>query len=159
MRASKTPDCRVFKQGQFAFYLEVKEIAASHWVRGARPDPIFNRLTDDIHKAVQQFEAVNANRAVPNVLALVNNDPACGSLDLIGVITGHLLLEDGETAPIYKNYSEGRIRSDKFKVDAYLWFDSRNANQIFLNMADRRHLARVGELFGLDPNSVPTIGA
>ena len=35
-------------------------------------DPTFNRLTDDVHQAVKQFDAVNKGQKYPNVLAFVN---------------------------------------------------------------------------------------
>lgn len=159
LRAGKTPDRRVFKDGQLAFFLEIKEIVENRWFGGARADPIFNRLADDIHTAVQQFDAVNPGHQMPNVLALVNNDIMCGSLDLIGVVTGHLLLDGGGSAPIYTNYSEGRIRDEKRRVDLYLWYDPRKANQMFFNMFDRRHLVHVSRLFGVDPEVIPMVGA
>ena len=157
LRQGKTPDRRVFRDGQFAFFLEIKEIAEDRWVGGGRPDPIFNRLTDDIHQAVQQFDAVNADRQVPNVLALVNNDAACGSLDLIGVITGHLRLEGGGWVPIYMNCSEGRIRDEKHRVDLYLWYDAKKANQMFFSSFDRRRMDRVSALFGVNSDSIPQL--
>lgn len=159
LRAGKTPDCRVYRDGAFSFYLEIKEVASSHWLGGARPDPVFNRLTDDIHTAVKQFDAVNPDHDEPNVLAIVNNDQACGSLDLIGVVTGHAMLQGGGTAPIYQSFSEGRIRDEKRRVDLFLWYDSRKSDQLFFTMFEKRHFAKLCLLFEIDPGSVPTLGA
>jgi len=105
------------------------------------------------------LDAVNPDRAVPSVLVQVNNDDRCGSLDLIGLVTGRLLLEGSDAVPIYVKYSEGRIRTEKFRVDLYLWYDARRVNQLVFNMADRRHLAKTDELFDVDPDSIPTISA
>ncbi len=71
-RAGKTPDFRVFRNGDFVFFCEVKSSPKDYWldkllegappgqiVGGGRSDPIFNRLTTDIHSAVKQVEAVN----------------------------------------------------------------------------------------------------
>ena len=86
-RAGQTPDFRVSRDGHFAFFCEVKSSPADRWldamienvspgeiVGGGRKDPIFNRMTADIHKAVKQFDAVNENREYPNVLFLINHD-------------------------------------------------------------------------------------
>jgi hypothetical protein len=71
MRACKTPDFRISRNGEFLFYCEVKSSPSDKWLdeqlndtpcklaKGARNDPIFNRLTTDIYEAVKQFDAVN----------------------------------------------------------------------------------------------------
>lgn len=158
MRNRKTPDRRVYRDQEFAFFLEIKEIAHDSWLSGVRPDPIFNRLTDDINTTVKQFDSVNPDLKHPNVLAFVNNDRMCGSLDLIGVFTGHLLLENGGMAAVYLNYSEGRIREKKNRIHLYLWFDSFKANKIFFNKADERHFIHLCKFFGFEPESVQDIG-
>ena len=124
-RSTLFPYTTLFRSNdEFAFYCEIKEIAKDDWLGGAKPDPVFNRISDDIHTAVKQFNSVNPDLEHPNVLAFVNNDDRCGSLDLIGVLTGHLLLDDGGAAPIYLKYSHGRIKDEKNLIHLYLWFDS-----------------------------------
>ena len=149
MKTQKTPDRRVYRDNTFAFFLEIKEIKHDPWLDGLRHDPIFNRLTDDIHTAVKQFDSVNPNLEHPNVLALVNNDHMCGSLDLVGVLTGHLLLEGGGTAPIYSNYSQGRIRHERQRIHLYLWFDAFKADKLLFG--DKQHRDRLCTYFGVDP--------
>ena len=158
MRLNKTPDFRVFKAGQFAFFCEVKEVAEDPWSGGLRSDPIFNRLTDDIHTAIAQFDCVNPLIEHPNVLAFVNNDRMCGSLDLIGVTTGLLLVEGDEAAPVYQIYSEGRIRDEKKRIHLYLWYDSFKANKILFNPSDIRHWSRLCNYFNVDPDQIKPIG-
>ncbi len=93
LRAGKTPDFRVMLRQSFTFFCEVKSIEKDT-AEGSRKDPIFNRLADDIHTAVKQFDAVNPKVTDPNVLALVNHDRKCGFLDLIGVMTGKLCSQE-----------------------------------------------------------------
>ncbi len=100
---------------------------------------------------------MNPHLQHPNVLAFVNNDRKCGSLDLIGVITGYLLTEGGGAAPVYLNYSEGRIRDEKHRIHLYLWFDSFKAKKIFFNKADQRYMARLCSYFGFDPKRIRDI--
>jgi hypothetical protein len=82
-RNGKTPDFRVSANGEVVAYCEVKSIVRDTWLDrlfakvapdqtagGLRNDPVFNRLTDDIHKAVQQFDAVNPGCHLPNVLGV-----------------------------------------------------------------------------------------
>jgi hypothetical protein len=157
LRARKTPDLIVHHRGDFAFFCEIKEIASDPWLGGLRSDPIFNRLTDDIHTAVKQFDSVNPDLRHPNVLAFVNNDEKCGALDLVGVITGHLLTEGGGAAPTYFKFSEGRILDEKNRIHLYLWFDSFKANKVLFNKVDKRHLTRLCGYFGHDPEQIPDI--
>jgi hypothetical protein len=69
-RTGKTPDFRVFKDKQFAFFCEVKSIDLDTWFGGLKNDPTFNRLTSDIHDAVKQFNAVNPMLEYPNVFGI-----------------------------------------------------------------------------------------
>lgn len=157
MKKGKTPDRKVYKNDEFAFYCEIKEIAKDDWLGGAKPDPVFNRISDDIHTALKQFNSVNPDLEHPNVLAFVNNDERCGALDLIGVLTGHLLLDDGGAAPIYLKYSHGRIKDEKNLIHLYLWFDSFKANKVLFNFADTRHLDRLCKYLDVDPKSIENI--
>ncbi|HME42306.1 MAG TPA: hypothetical protein VKF36_04400 [Syntrophorhabdales bacterium] len=157
MAERKTPDFKVFRGDELAFFCEVKEIAKDPWLDGLRSDPIFNRLTDDIHTAIKQFDSVNPDLQYPNVLAFVNNDHMCGALDLVGVLTGHLLLEGGGSAPIYRKYSQGRIQEEKNRIHLYLWVDSFKANKVLFNTTDSRHLNQPCEWFSFKPEAIERI--
>jgi hypothetical protein len=168
-RRGKTPDFRVFKSENLAFFCEVKSAQEDSWldekfqqspsieiVGGLRPDPVFNRLTSHIHKASKQFSAVNPNLIYPNVLAFINFDSMSGFLDLIGVITGSALAESGESYPIYLQYSEGRIKDEKFRIHLYLWIDEYKANRMLFNVYDGRHIDSLCDCFGIDPSTIGT---
>ncbi|MFZ3122343.1 MAG: hypothetical protein WA104_03120 [Thermodesulfovibrionales bacterium] len=156
-RNRKTPDYRVYKDDTLAFFCEVKEIEKDTWLNGVRADPIFNRIADDVHTAVKQFDAVNSALDYPNVMALVNNDDTCGCLDLIGVITGHLLIDNGKSAPIYQKYSEGRIKDDKSRIHLYLWFDAFKENKFLFNAGDIRQRDKLCEYFGINREDIKLI--
>jgi hypothetical protein len=136
MRRSKTPDYRVFQGGELVLYCEAKHVQRDEWlnkklndakpleiVGGARPDPIFNRLSNHIHEAAQQFNAVNPEHLYPNVFVFVNSDRLSGLQDLRSVLTGNFYAKGGSVEPIYTEYSEGRIREEKLTIDLYIWRD------------------------------------
>jgi len=137
MARGKTPDFRAFKSDGLFLYCEAKHVQRDAWldkllqesapgepVGGVRDsDPIFNRLTGHIHQAVKQFEAVNPNHQYPNVLFLTNSDHQCRYDDLISVFTGNFYTSAGEAEPIYRQYSEGRVKEDKVKIDLYVWWN------------------------------------
>lgn len=84
IRAGKTPDFRVLRGGQLVAYCEVKSPrdpwlsegfaneVPSRIVLGARDDPTFNRISGLVRKAVKQFDAVNPDRILPNIVVFVN---------------------------------------------------------------------------------------
>lgn len=126
MRRGKTPDYRVFKGPQLMAYCEAKHIQQDNWTSGLRPDPVFNRISNHIHEAAQQFTAVNPVHEYPNILVFANSDRMCDARDLDSVITGLFRVEGGKDEAIYTQYSEGRIREEKHSVDLYIWWNTWN---------------------------------
>jgi len=171
-RRGKTPDFRVYQDTTLACYCEVKSIDEDIWldkqiaaappmtiVGGGRPDPTFNRLTDDIHEAVKQCNAVNPDLHYPNILIFVNNDAKCGLMDLLGVTTGNFFAEGGKRIPIYRWYSEGRIRDEKYRIHLYIWITPRVREQFLFNRRHEGHFIRLCELLQVDPRDVHDSGA
>jgi hypothetical protein len=169
-RQGKTPDFRVFSGETLKFYCEVKSIENDTWLEdqlavaapspfagGGRNDPVFGRLTDDIHKAAAQFAAVNPDGATPNVLVFVNHDSRCNEQDLIGVVTGQFLADDGSAHRIYQKFSEGRIRDEKHKVGLYSWVEDGRFRAMFFNQHDPNVCNELCRLFGHNPSSIRAV--
>lgn len=157
-RNGKTPDFRVLRNKAFAFFCEVKTIEKDT-VEGLREDPIFNRLTDDIHTAVKQFDAVNQKVEAPNVLAFVNYDRNCGFLDLIGVLTGNFIAENDQPHPIYKQFSEGRIKDEKARIHLFLWLDDFKPERLLFSQTNAEFHKQLCGWFGVNPNDIKQIGS
>jgi hypothetical protein len=167
LRRTQTPDFKVFKDHNIAAYCEAKHIQQDAWlenemknahpleiVGGARPDPIFNRLTTLVHKAAAQFDAVNSSGDYPNILVFANSDRRCMFSDLIGVLTGNGYTDSRQIEPIFKQYSEGRIRMEKRKIDLYVWRDIwpvSDSRIHFFYVEGSDHYLRLCNLLGSDP--------
>jgi len=164
---SRTPDFQIFKYNKLAFFCEVKTIKRDTWledqilnappltiVGGGRNDPRFNRISNKIHEASQQFQAVNPDSECPNVLAFINHDDSCTPSDLHSVLTGLFFAEGGSLHPIYTKYSEGRIRKEKFQIHLYIWMDDFKGDYYVFNKADKRHLNSLCSYFGKKPESI-----
>lgn len=136
IREKKTPDYKIYHGDSLVFYCEVKESEKDTWlseklekaaadeiVGGSRSDPIFNRLTTHIHKAKKQFESVNPSHETPNILAFYNADEGCGLNDLLGVVSGGFMSENGPIKGVYERYSEGRLKEDLEHIDLVIWLD------------------------------------
>jgi hypothetical protein len=129
-------------------------------VGGARGDLVQNRLTDDIHQAVKQFDAVNSDFSYPNVLAFSNNPRShCNYADLFGVLTGLFFAESGGRFPIYTHYSEGRIRDEKSRINLYIWIEDNDKPYFFFPDVKRQHEQDLCRLFGKDPSAIRRLDA
>jgi hypothetical protein len=129
MRSGKTTDYRLFNGTELLAYCEAKHIQRDDWAGGLRPDPVFNRISNHIHEAVQQFNAVNPDRAYANILVFANSDCMCDARDLDSVITGLFRAACGEDEAIYAQYSEGRIKKEKHMIDLYIWWDTQSPDK------------------------------
>lgn len=171
-RAGKTPDFRVFRNGEFLFYCEVKSSPEDRWLDeqlnraapgelagGARNDPIFNRLTKDIHEAVKQFDAVNKDQRYPNILALVNHDDMCGFNDLLGILTGNFYANDGTAHPIYRQFSHGRIKDKKGAVHLFIWLDDHKPDRLLFSQTEETHHEALCIAFGVKQNEIKQISS
>jgi len=169
-RQGKTPDFRVFHGEELKFYCEVKSVEKDTWldkkfdaaapgeiVGGLRDDPVFNRLTDDIHKAVAQFLAVNPGAAVPNVMVFVNHDSMCDDQDMFAVLTGQFLADDGTAHRIYAKFSEGRIKNEKYAIHLFCWAEKERICALTFNQAHPAHCKVLCELLGYDPSRIKPI--
>jgi len=167
MRRSRTPDFRVMANERLAFYCEVKTAQEDEWlekqidsappgtlVGGSRPDPTYNRVSNYVHSAAGQFDAVNAGCEHPNVLAIVDSDWEAGMHDLLSVLTGNAYTGSGPIR-MFSNFSDGRIREEKYRIYLYLWFDARKPEpfKIWTQSHPEHHAALCVHL-GIDPASI-----
>ena len=175
LRVGKTPDYRVFRHAEFVAFCEAKHVQQDYWldeqlreaqpselVGGTRPDPTFNRLTAHIHKAAQQFTAVNPNHDYPNILVFANSERQCGYPDLLAVLTGNFYGETGVVEPIYEQYAKGRVMADKMSVDVFVWWDcwKRVARpKLHFQGVTSKHYAHVSGLLESDPEKHRHVGA
>ncbi len=169
----KTPDWKVCRGENIAFYCEVKTVRVDTWfddklknavpgviVGGERNDPTYNRLTKDIHTAFKQFDSVNAEHNCPNVLAFVNHEKHAGAVDLYSVLTGNFPADSGIDYHIFGKFSEGRIRDEKKTIDLYLWLDFFNPkNQWHFSRQHEAHFEELCRLLSTEPRSVSSVPA
>jgi hypothetical protein len=170
MRQSQTPDFRVMVGDRLAFYCEVKTSHYDDWLDrqldeappgtlagGLRPDPTYNRVSNYIHRAVGQLDAVNAACEFPNVVAIVNNDLKAGLADLLSVLTGNAYT-DGAAIRMFESSSGGRIREEKHRIHLYLWFDVGTLEPFKLwTISHAEHHSALCGYLGIDPASIRQI--
>ena len=123
-------------------------------VERRRPDPAPNRLSTKIHEAAQQFDAVNPHLVVANVLAFVNHDHGSDFEDICQVVTGVFRTRSGQRDPIYRRFSEGRIRDEKKRIHLYIWKDDFRGDGYLFNAADPGKMEALCRYFGIDLTTI-----
>lgn len=168
LRSGKTPDYKVYKDGEMTFYCEVKHIQKDQWLDYDKAnadhviakfgkDPTFNRLSSHIHKSAKQFNAVNNAQQYPNVLAIFNEYEQCGFLDLLAVTTGQLFAEDGENYPIYKSISEGRVKKDIENIHLFVWLDAYKPHRFLFNTVNPIFRNELCSIFAFSPEKLEMV--
>lgn len=176
MRDSKTPDFRLSRGGVEVALCEVKSFQKDTWledqlknaplgelVGGSRPDPIFNRISNAVHTAFKQFESMNSDHKLLNFLFLVNHDAGAKPEDLDRVLTGYENPRMGMFEPTCVQFSEGRIRQEKHKIDLYVWLDllknGKLRSKAYRVCGNPKTQSQVCRLLGIDPAKVRDISS
>lgn len=167
MRDRKTPDFFLKRGGEEVALCEVKSFQRDAWleeqlkdsapgelVGGLRPDPIFNRISNAVHTAVRQFDSVNPDHRLLNFLFLVNHDRGAKSEDLDRVLTGYENPRRGIFDSTCVQFSEGRIREEKYKIDLYVWFDGEIGSREYRFLGNPKTHERVCDLLKIDLSQV-----
>lgn len=172
-RFAKTPDFSLLRDGKLVAYCEVKTFKRDAWLDGMladaptgtlaggpRPDPIYNRISNAIHTAAKQLESANRDHGVLNILVLMNRDEQAEYRDLVSVITGKWDPLAGIHDKTHGQFSEGRIREEKSKIDLYVWLDAYKDDPPKLRgffVGNYENRQRVCSLFDIDPDGVKTV--
>jgi hypothetical protein len=105
--AGRTPDFKVLEGRALKAFCEVKsprddwldeqldQTDAFEIAGGLRADPVFSRIARHVKKAASQFEAVNPDHDLPNILVFVNHAIQIGPNDLYETLTGYARTEGG----------------------------------------------------------------
>ena len=70
------------------------------------------------------------------------------------VVTGNAYTDDGDVLPIYKQYSEGRMREDRLSVDLYLWLETNGDYNFLFVQENREHHNSLCRCFDKNPTEI-----
>jgi hypothetical protein len=167
--AGRTPDFKVMRDGKLVAFCEVKSprddwleeqiesALPGQFVGGARADPTFNRIARHIQKSASQFNAVNADRALPNILVFVNHADASHRNDLYETLTGTFETDSGKRIGTVRHISEGRIGEVRQHIDLYIWIDCKTSFvglYLFNDLTSPGVIDALCDLFGLEASDI-----
>lgn len=158
-RQARAPDLELLSDGRSIGWCEVKSRQAADWraiyddnelyaVGDQGKDPTFNSLAKYVLTAHDQLTSVDPQHESCWVVAIVNHDNRVDVYDFRETLIGDFFGTDGRRSPTMKGVSEGALRTVKFDVDLYLWFDRDEAFTV-VGEADPDRASRTRKLFGL----------
>jgi hypothetical protein len=157
----KTPDFKLMKGSKLCGYCELKS-PRDDWIFGfpddikpgesaikTRPSPTSNNLARQIESAVEQFDAVNPDHKLPNVLAIVNHAAGRTRSDLHVTVTG-IQVPDGPRLYTLKPDRQKQVWEAARRVDLFLWIDAQNRTCQHVYPDDAIHRAEACALLGIE---------
>lgn len=164
----RTPDLLIELNGKCVAFCELKS-PRDDWldnlldkakpcviVGGERDDPVFRKIRKHANKASMQFEAVNPQRSLPNILIFVNHDDSSGFFDLKETFTGYFYSADGSRYATMPDMAASLERAKK-NIDLCIWIDGktrRAEGYLFNQNANPNYLTNLCNLFGKDPSKI-----
>jgi large subunit ribosomal protein L30 len=128
----KTPDFKLVRDGVLQGYCEMKsprdDFIFEFPEDGApaiRKDvPFYRKLASHVRRAARQFDAVNPERKLPNILAFVCHSPDIERRDLIATIAG---LPNPRGRPVFMlpRKMQQDVLDAARRIDLFLWIDAK----------------------------------
>jgi hypothetical protein len=160
MAKGKTPDFKLIKGSTLCGYCELKsprddwflefpdEITPGEIVSETRHSPTSNNLARQIMSAVEQFDAINPDHKLPNVLVLVNHAVGRSRSDLHITLTG-IPVPGGTPLFTMTLDKQKRVWKAARRVDLFLWVDAHERSWQHAYADDAVHRAAACALLGI----------
>lgn len=170
MQGRKTPDFKLLKDGKLVGFCELKS-PRDDWVfdvpadlkpgelrEEVRHDPAAHNLARNIGKAAEQFDAVNPDHRLPNILVLVSHARLRGPVDLHMAIAGIMMPDGGRRFLLVdskeKDWSKAWKKQRKLweasrSIDLFFWIDAHKRSCKHISNLDAVRHQEARELFGI----------
>jgi hypothetical protein len=126
-----------------------REIKPGEFVTETRPSPTSNNLARQIESAVEQFDRVNPDHKLPNVLVLVNHAVGRTRSDLHITLAG-IPLPGGPNLFTLKLDHLKRVWEAARRIDLFIWVDAQERSCQHLYANDAAHRATACGLLGIE---------
>jgi len=161
-RRGKTPDFKLFKDGKLCGFCELKsprddfifESPAEGEAAVRENLPFHRKLGSHIRYAASQFDAVNPNHGLPNILVFVNHSPDIQRRDLHATVAG-LSAPDGKRVFMLSRKMQEQVLNAARKVDLFFWIDAKKRTCQHVSVNGAAHQAAALDLLGLTNPDAP----
>jgi hypothetical protein len=159
----KIPDLRVKWSDGGIFYCEVKspQLVLEQKTNLYKHDTTISKLRQFLHTATQQFNSVNPNHLIPNVLVWTSEHFQLNWHNFVASILGAITVEDRSIRDLTKHGAVVRTAKDWEKVDIHIWlqlndsgvyqqtfFCNHNIDDVARRLFDLLRLGRDGRAAG-----------
>jgi hypothetical protein len=156
LKAGKTPDFKLLKDGQLCGFCEVKSPRDDYVLATPPPGgvairrdlPFYRKLGSQIRNAADQLAAVNPDHARPNIVVFVSHTPDIQRRDLIATIAG-LPVEGGSPVFMLGKKMQKQVIDAARKIDLFFWIDATKRTCQHTSAADAEHRTTALALFDL----------
>jgi ribosomal protein L30 len=154
--AGKSPDFKLIKNGKVVAFCEMKSPKDDFVFERPKPGdrvirenlPFYRKIAGHIRKAAKQFDAVNSDHSLPNILVFVSHAPDIQRRDLLMTITG-LSAGDGRRIFMLSRKAQAETLEAARKIDLFLWIDAEKRTCQHLSTNDARHQQAALDLLDL----------
>lgn len=162
---NKSPDFKLLKDGAIRAYCEMKSptdadlfdfpanLAPGEIRAEVRKDPAVFSLARLIAKSAKQFEAVNPDRAHPNILVIVNHARRKGPTDLRMALEGIRAPDGRHFFPLVNDADKWDVQQGVWhaarRIDLCVWVDPRKRTWQAFRLAGAHRLAEACDLLGI----------
>jgi ribosomal protein L30 len=129
---TKTPDFKLFQDGKLTGFCEMKSPRDDYIFERPAPGefairkdlPFHRKLGSHIRYAGLQFDAVNPDHSLPNILAFISHSPDIARRDLHATVVGLPAPEPGKRVFMLDREMQEQVLDAARKVDLFLWIDA-----------------------------------
>ena len=111
--------------------------------------PFHRKLGNHIRHAGRQFDAVNPEHNVPNIMVFVSHAPDIERRDLHLTIAGMSAPELGKSIFMLSRKAQEQVLGAARKIDLFLWIDAEKGTLNHVSVNDAPRQAAVLDLLGL----------
>jgi hypothetical protein len=147
----RTPDFKVTNlKNDFSFFFEVKSLNTKIGEDGLLHTRIFNIFTATIHNAFGQFNAVNFNHSIPNILVYVSHNFQIDWRSFRDFIQGHTEVYDNlgnKRKANFKQISFSNYNDEMKQIDLFVFLQGEKQPCYFFNGRDKKVAAKFKQIF------------
>lgn len=153
---TKAPDFKLVKDGDVKGFCEMKsprddfifETPKDGAPAVRKNVPFYRKLASHIRRAAKQFDSVNPNHTLPNVLVFISHSPEIERRDLIATIAG-LPVEGGNPIFLLDRKMQIEVLKAARRIDLIIWIDANEKTYQHLSPNGATHQVEALDLLGL----------
>jgi ribosomal protein L30 len=157
LKKGKTPDFKLYKDGKLCGYCEMKSPRDDYVFEKPAPGeaairenlPFHRKLGSHIRHAGQQFDAVNPDHSLPNIMVFITHAPDIERRDLHATIAGLPAPAAGKRVFMLSRKMQEQVLDAACKIDLFLWIDAETGTLQHVSVNGARHQAAALDLLGL----------